>query len=193
MKTFHLIIGVILFLILATGSIFLLVGALQESGAWSAWVERWITIQHIHVAMGGGVIICLLVLYALTGINVPGKVQYLAYDNEGGAVSISLNAVEAFLARLSGEFAAVVSLQPRLRLIVNQVDVQLDIKVKSGSQIPELCKMLQEAARTTLREKVGISDIREVRVRVQEIVVPQPLVKSAGSTEHGGGKPPVFG
>jgi uncharacterized alkaline shock family protein YloU len=192
MKTFHLVIGTVLFLVLATGAGCFLYGALQEGSAWSTWVDIWIKGQHIHGAMAAGVIICLLLLYVLTGLNVPGKTQYLAYDNEGGAVSISLKAVEGFLARLSGEFAAVVSLQPKLRLIVNQVDVQLDIKVKAGAQIPELCKMLQEAARSTLKDKVGISDIREVRVRVGEIVVPQPPGSKAAVTEHGTGKPPVF-
>lgn len=190
MKAFHITIGVTLFTILATGAGFLLYGALQDSSAWEHWVGIWITANHVYVAMASGVIICLMLLYVLTGLNLPGKIQYLAYDNEGGAVSISLKAVEGFLARLSGEFAAVVSLSPRLRLIVNQVDVQLDIRVKAGAQIPELCKMLQDAVRTTLREKVGISDIREVRVRVQEIVVPQSA-PVASRTSHGDRPPRV--
>lgn len=190
MKTFHLIIGTVLFLTLAAGSVLLLNGALRGAGEWNAWVDTWIKSNHMYAAMGAGIIIFLILIYILTGLNAPGKVQYLAYDNEGGAVSISLKAVEGFLARLSSDFAAVAALQPKLRLIVNQVDVQLDIKVKAGAQIPELCKMLQEAARTTLREKVGITDIREVRVRVGEIVVPQAIGK-AGATEHGGRPPRV--
>lgn len=190
MKTFHLIIGAILFLALASGSVLLLAGAFRGGDEWNVWVDMWIKSNHLPAATGAGVIIMLILLYVLTGLNVPGKIQYLAYDSEGGAVSISLKAVEGFLARIANDFAAVVALQPKLRLIVNQVDVQLDIKVKAGAQIPELCKMLQEAARTTLREKVGITDIREVRVRVGEIVVPQPLGK-AGATEHGG-RPPAF-
>lgn len=189
MKAFHIVIGVFLFLILASGAGLMLYGSLQESSAWELWVDTWIKANHLHVAMVCGVVICLMLLYVLTGLNVPRKIQYLAYDNEGGAVSISLAAVEGFLARLAGEFAAVVSLAPRLRLIVNQVDVQLDIRVKAGAQIPELCKMLQDAARTTLREKVGISDIREVRVRVQEIVVPQTA--PAKTTVHGDAPPRV--
>jgi uncharacterized alkaline shock family protein YloU len=190
MKTFHLIIGAVLFLTLAAGSVLLLNGALRGDEEWNAWVDMWVKSNHMYSAMGAGIIILLILLYVLTGLNVPGKVQYLAYDNEGGAVSISLKAVEGFLARLSSDFAAVAALQPKLRLIVNQVDVQLDIKVKAGAQIPELCKMLQEAARTTLREKVGITDIREVRVRVGEIVVPQQIGK-AGVTDHGGRPPRV--
>ncbi len=193
MKAFHITLGVFLFIILAGAAGTVLVGALQEGAAWGEWVDMWVKSHHLTVAGACFGVIFLLILYVLTGLNVPGKVRYLAYDNEGGAVSISLKAVEGFLARLSNEFASVVALQPTLRLIVNQLDVQLDIKVKAGAQIPELCKMLQEAARNTLRDKVGISDIREVRVRVQEIVVPQPIGKSAGTTEHGTGKPPVFG
>lgn len=181
MKAFHIVLGILLFLILAGGAGFLLVGALQGSSAWEHWVDVYLKSRHLYVAMACGVVLCLLLLYTLTGINVPGKVQYLAYDSEGGAVSISLIAVEGFLARLVGEFAAVTALEPKLRLINNQVDVQLDIKVRSGTQIPVLCKMLQEAARNCLRDKVGISDIRDVRVRVQEIVGGP----GSSSTSHG--------
>lgn len=190
MKAVHLALGVILVVILAGGAGFFLYGALQESTAWGAWVDMYIKAHHLYAAMTSAIIICLLMLYVLTGLNIPGKTQYLAYDNEGGAVSISLKAVEGFLARLSNDFAAVVSLAPKLRLIVNQIDVQLDIRVKAGSQIPELCKMLQDAVRTTLRDKVGISDIREVRVRVQEIVVPQSAAP-AKITSHGDRPPRV--
>lgn len=188
MKTFHLVLGIVLFVILAGGAGFFLYGALQDKAAWSNWVDLYLKSRHLYVASGGGVIICLLVLYVLTGLNVPGRVQYLAYDNEGGAVSISLKAVEGFLARIAGDFSQVVALQPTLRLIVNQVDVQLDIKVRAGAQIPELCKMLQEATRACLNDNVGISDIREVRVRVQEIIG-QPT--AAESTSHGD-KPVAF-
>ena len=191
MKAVHITIGVFLFIVLGGSAFTVLFGAMQEKAAWGSWVDMWVKAHHVSVAGACGGVICLLLLYVLTGLNAPGKIQYLAYDNEGGAVSISLKAVEGFLARLSNYFAAVVSLQPRLRLIVNQVDVQLDIKVRAGAQIPELCKMLQEAARSTLKDKVGISDIREVRVRVGEIVVPQPVTKSA-STESGTVKPPKF-
>ncbi len=190
MKAFHLTLGVILVIILAGGAGFFLYGALQETTAWTAWVDMYVKAHHLHAAMACAIVICLLMLYVLTGLNIPGKTQYLAYDNEGGAVSISLKAVEGFLSRLSNDFAAVVSLAPKLRLIVNQVDVQLDIRVKAGAQIPELCKMLQDAVRTTLRDKVGISDIREVRVRVQEIVVPQS-VAPAKITAHGDRPPRV--
>ena len=188
MKNFHLGIGVVLFVTLASIAFFFLSGTLQGSEAWSDWLEHFLKGRQLLVASGSGVILCLLVLYVLTGLNMPGRIQYLAYDNEGGAVSISLKAVEGFLARLMSDFSQVVALQPRLRLIVNQVDVQLDIKVKAGAQIPELCKMLQEAARNCLNENVGISDVREVRVRVQEIVG-QP---TAATSTSSGDSPVAF-
>lgn len=169
MKTIHVLIGVILFAVLLAGSLFLLSRVFQGEAAWLAFVDL-VRDARLLIAAGSLALALLLVLYALTSFRLPEKSQYIAYDIEGSAVSISLRAVQDFLARLSGEFAAVQELKPALSVHNGAVDVQLDVKVRAGAQIPELCRMLQERARTTLREKVGLSDIKEVRVRVQEIV-----------------------
>lgn len=169
MKTIHVLIGVILFALLLAGSLFLLSRVFQGEAAWLAFVDV-VRGARILVAASSLALALLLVLYALTSFKLPEKSHYIAYDIEGSAVSISLRAVQDFLARLSGEFAAVEDLKPSLSVHNGSVDVQLDVKVRAGAQIPELCRMLQERARATLREKVGLSDIKEVRVRVQEIV-----------------------
>jgi uncharacterized alkaline shock family protein YloU len=65
-------------------------------------------------------------------------------------------------------------LEPDLKPVNGGVDVQLDVKVKAGAQIPELCRMLQDRTRECIKQNVGLSEVREVRVRVQEIVVGSP-------------------
>lgn len=170
MKAFHFLLGVILFVLLLGAGLFALSTAFQGVDAWALLLDELKTrqVEAIFVSVG---LLLLVLLYALTAFRLPERQQYLAYDIEGGgSVSISLKAVQDFLSRLSGEFAAVHQLDPALRIRNGAVEVQMDVKVKSGAQIPELCRMLQERVRSTLREKVGISDVRDVRVRVQEIV-----------------------
>jgi uncharacterized alkaline shock family protein YloU len=135
--------------------------------------------QRLWLIFGPIAALFLALIYALSGFRSPERVQYLAYDIEGGAVSISLRAIEDLIARLADEFAAVVSLHPRIRAVNGAVDVQLDVKVKAGAKIPELCKMLQDRTKDSISANVGISDVKEVRVRVQEIV----LAETASSTD----------
>lgn len=169
MKALHYLIGAVLLLALLAGALYLLSVAFAGASAWSAFLEE-AKGYSLQAAIGALLLALLLILFALTSFRLPDKSQYIAYDIEGSAVSISLRAVQDFVARLAGEFAAVESLHPTLRAKNGTVDVQLDVKVRAGAQIPELCRMLQERARATLRDKVGLSDVREVRVRVQEIV-----------------------
>ncbi len=179
MKTIHVLIGVILFAVLLATSLYLLSRVFMGEAAWIAFIDL-LRGARILVAAGSLALALLLVLYALTSFKLPEKSHYIAYDIEGSAVSISLRAVQDFLTRLAGEFAAVEELKPSLSVQGGAVDVQLDVKVRAGAQIPELCRMLQERARSTLREKVGLSDVKEVRVRVQEIVGEVPSETASG-------------
>lgn len=169
MKAFHVVLGLLLFVALLGLGLFLLSSAFQGPDAWTLLLDELKTRQ-VEVIFGALALVLLVLLFALTSLRLPEKQRYLAYDIEGGNVSVSLKAVQDFLARLSGEFAAVQALEPTVKARPGAVNVQLDVKVKAGAQIPELCRMLQERARVILREKVGISEVGEVRVRVQEIV-----------------------
>ena len=187
MKSLHILLGVVLFLVLLASGLGLLSMAFQGDEAWKQLVSELEgrRVEAILISIG---LVLTVLLYALTAIRMPESSQYLAYDIEGGTVSISLKAVENFLARMSDEFAAVESLEPTLKAGKGNLQVQLDVKVKAGAQIPELCRMLQERARATIRDKVGISDVQEVRVRVQEIIG----TTASSETNHGDVRPESF-
>lgn len=187
MKTLHILLGLVLFLVLLAAGLGLLSMAFQGDEAWKQLLAELETrrVEAILACLG---LVAVILLYGLTALRMPESSHYLAYDIEGGTVSISLKAIENFLARLADEFAAVDALEPSLRAQKGSVQVQLDVKVKAGAQIPELCRMLQDRARVTIREKVGISEVQEVRVRVQEITG----TTASGETNHGDVRPESF-
>lgn len=179
MKALHFLIGVLLLLALLAASFFILSTAFAGDVRWNELLDNAKGYK-LYAIIGTLLLVFALLLYALTSFRLPQKSQYIAYDIEGSSVSISVRAVQEFLGRLADEFAAIEELTPTLRVVGGGVDVQLDVKVHSGAQIPELSRMLQERARATLREKVGLSDVREVRVRVQEIVGATPVETASG-------------
>jgi len=178
MKALHYLLGTLLFLAAMAAGLGLLAMAFQGEDTWRQLLVELEGRRVEAILISVGLVLAVL-LFALTALRLPDKSQYLAYDIEGGTVSISLKAVENFLARLADEFAALESLEPELRARNGALEVQMDVKIKAGAQIPELCRMLQERARATIREKVGISDVRDVRVRVQEITSGTPSTETS--------------
>lgn len=117
----------------------------------------------------GGIMILLVLLYLVTIVPRRPAVRYLPIDSAGGGVSISSGAVRDFIRKIGEEFESITHLEPRLRVDKKFLAIDLDVKIQAGSGIPELSQMLQERVRESIREGLGITEIREIRVRVQEI------------------------
>jgi hypothetical protein len=178
MRIFHALLGIVLFLALLAGCLFLLAKALSGDD-WGAWLEL-LKARAVEAVIVATAVLLVTVLYLLSGVPVREKEKYLAYDGEGGSVSISLKAVEDLVSRLAGEFAAVVSLEPDVRPREQGLDVDVDVKVRAGSPIPELCKMLQARVKEVITQKAGIATVREVRVRVTGLASDAPAPAARG-------------
>ncbi len=49
------------------------------------------------------------------------------------------------------------------------IDIIVDLRVKAGPQLHEVCEVLQRRVRETMANGLGISDVRRVEVNVKEI------------------------
>ncbi len=174
MKLIRWIAGLLLLFGIFASSLCVIAAIVKGGDAWAHFLGQVQSRKFEALGISAGALF-LGLIYVLAGIRVPDRARYLAYDLEGGgAVSISLKALQNFVARLSDEFSQVVKLKPELRAVNGAVDVQLDISVKAGAQIPELSQMLQKRTRECIKENIGLADVRDVRVRVQEIVPAGP-------------------
>ena len=169
MKTLRVLFGILLFLaiiVLAAAAIYLALSA-------DAWRQAMDVLRGERlIALGAGVAILLLVLlYGMTGPRPRRFIEpFITFENEGGSVSVSARAIGEVVSRVGDEFAAVVGLESVIRPVHGSIEVGLDVKVRGGTQIPELCRMLQERVRETIRENLGLTEIRAVKVTVREIV-----------------------
>lgn len=112
----------------------------------------------------------LVLLYWLTGIPVKEE-RFLTFENEGGAISISVKAVNDFLAKLADEFAGIIRLRADVTASRDgRVEVRLDVSVKAGTKIQQLSQVLQQRVRESMRENLGIAEIHDVKVNVSAIV-----------------------
>lgn len=118
----------------------------------------------------GVALLALALLLALTGLRRRDRERFLAFGNEQGSVTISTTAIGDYLARLIAEFPSVVRLQPHVLPRRGAVDIRIDLRVKAGSQVHELCELVQQRVREAMAEGLGIREVRKVTVTVRDIV-----------------------
>ncbi len=99
-----------------------------------------------------------------------GKDAFINFHSEDGSVGISTKAICDFIERIGKEFAAIKSIDSRLIQRKGFVDIALSVKVLSGNKIPELSQVLQQRVRDGVRESLGLEEIRNITIKVQEIV-----------------------
>lgn len=121
--------------------------------------------------VGLGLVLVLLVLiYLGTFGSARSRKRYISFESENGSVSISINAVRDFVRKIGDEFGAVVSMDPKIYPGKNTVSIDLNVKIQTGSRLPELSEMLQGRVRESIRNGLGIVEVRDIKVKVQEIV-----------------------
>jgi len=128
------------------------------------------------VGLGMVLILIVLVYLGTFGASRP-KSRFISFDSENGSVSISVNAVRDFVRKIGDEFGAVVSMDPRIRPEKDLISIDLNVEIQTGTRIPELSQMLQDRVRESIRDGLGIVEVREIKVKVQKIVgAPPPSI-----------------
>ncbi len=117
----------------------------------------------------GGMLILSVLLRWVSGFIKP-KDTFINFHSDDGSVGISTKAICDFIERIGKEFAAVKSIDSKLTSSKGAVDILLSVKVMSGNKIPELSHVLQQRVRESVRESLGLEEIRNITIKVQEIV-----------------------
>lgn len=167
MKAIHFLLGLVLYLSIAAGGLALIVSPeypdfIQMAVAWGASLPAWLKVA------GGVGVLAYLFAFLLSGLRWK-RGTFITFENANGTVSVSTAAVQEYLNTLKGEFAAVVWLKSHLRAVRGALEVGLVLGVKDGTQIPELCKLMQVRVRELLEEHLGTYDLSGVSVEVNEI------------------------
>ena len=167
MRVLHLLIGLVLFGLLAFGGI----GTLYVAGDATARVQLLTCAGEMppwQIAGLGALGLTVVFLYLLTGLP-RRRPSYITYVNENGPVSVSIDAIRRHLDGIGNEFAAVVSMKTFLSAVRGTLGIKLSLGVKQGTQIPELCKLVQARVREALEEHLGQCELRGIAVEVTEI------------------------
>lgn len=168
-RILHALTGLLIFLTPLTWGGLMIYG----NGANTAFRDFLFSKMETSPATGviAGLVLILIVLTYLGtfGSDRPRK-RFISFESDNGEVSISVNAARDFIRKLGDEFSAVVNMDPQIRYEKNLICIDLNVKVQTGSRVPELSRMLQDRVRESIRDGLGIVEVREIKVKVQEIV-----------------------
>lgn len=171
MRALHAMFGVLLMGLLLIGSTWTIVAYLQMDT--NNWNEAAELVRHGHrpLLYAAIVLLVLTLLFLLSGSRtLADREQFLSFDQEGGSVNISVKAIGDFLARLSEEYAAILTLKPSIKVIDDQLDVEVDLRIRAGSKIPELSQILQMRIKEVIQDNLGVAGVRSIRINVRDIV-----------------------
>ncbi|MFH0953691.1 MAG: alkaline shock response membrane anchor protein AmaP [Verrucomicrobiota bacterium] len=184
MKVVHFLLGLVLLVLVAGLAVFVIHAGLSPD-LWSQSMAKLASSRFLAME-AAGVFLIVLALYLLTGIPRRVQAHFISFEGEGGSVSISVKAIRDFLIRVGSEFAAILNIEPVIRAPGGTIEVDLDVKVKAGTQIPELCKLLQERVRESVRDSLGLPEVKRIRINVREIVATPQEKKHEEATEWEG-------
>lgn len=168
MKWFHRILGVLLGVLLVAVLFRVLLPAFQGGDDWRAFLEAIGLARLETITLCLGLVIGLF-LYMLTGLPSNPRGRYLTYETANGNISVSIKALQEFIAHIKGDFSSVLNLSPKVTAYDENLSVVLEVKVRAGTQIPEIGRLLQDRTRKLIQEKIGISDVRDIEVKIVEI------------------------
>jgi uncharacterized alkaline shock family protein YloU len=171
MKVLHGLIGFALSLaILALGGI-LVATVIGVQNNYLLIIKNVLVAHNVWQFALGISCITLTVLYWLSGLPLGRTEQFLSFPGDGGAISISVLAINTFLVKLQSEFAGIVKLRADVSASRSgAIEVRLDMTVKTGTHIQQLSQAVQQRVRESMRESLGIEDVAEVKVNVTDIV-----------------------
>jgi uncharacterized protein YybS (DUF2232 family) len=125
--------------------------------------------SRVGMLVAGAVLVLMGVLLIVTEAPRRRRDRFLSFRNEGGAVNISTEAIAEYIAKLAPAFPSIVSLVPVVEPLRRKMDIVIDVRIKAGPQLHEICEVLQKRVRESMEGGLGIHDLRHVVVRVKEI------------------------
>lgn len=172
MKMIHVLSAMLIHLLFLAGGAGV-IAAVYLNDYWARAIQ-FVQANQQAAAAAGALAVLLELLYLLSFFRKKKQPESISFRSGKGRVTVSIQAVRDYIEKVENEFAAVLALKPALTVHHGKIDVLIDLRVSAGTQIPELCDLLQQRIRETVKENLGLQNVRHVQLNVREIVPAPP-------------------
>jgi len=105
------------------------------------------------------------------------KEKTLAFDNPGGRVTVSVNALEDMVRRVMTKNPDVKEVRSTIKAGRKRLIIQAKVTLNTEVNIPEMTSSLQEAVKSRLQDAIGLEEAVEVHIHVNSMVPASRRVK----------------
>jgi uncharacterized alkaline shock family protein YloU len=169
MKVLHRLVVLVVFALVLFLGVLGLVAALSDAWWAASLAFAGGADGRLYAGCASLGLLSLGLLMGLTGGRRKQRERILALRTENGVVSLTLGAIAEYIGKLAPEFPSVVRMTPTVVPRRGTIDVGMEVSVRGGPQIHEVCEVLQRRVRETLVNGLGIQDVGRVEVRVRDI------------------------
>lgn len=137
-----------------------------------AVLEQYLRLPNANLLFAG--VGCALWLLGILILYVEAKIsrqeKAIVHKTPHGEVKVAKKAIENFIKRIGSEESFIRTIKPKL--IIKKKWVKLSLVVSLWSEIPtdEATTALQARIKEALESTIGISNIRDIKVLVEEVV-----------------------
>lgn len=174
MKVIHALSGLCLLAFLLLFGVASINESVVNNEWLSALAETSIS-DDVMIMRIGTVVLALTLVYLISFMKPRSKDKTLQFNTENGSVQVSLSAAADYLSKLKKEFAAVVSLTPKLSARGQGVVVLIKTGIRSGTRIPELSNLIQQRVRECLQQDLGLENVADIKISISEISGAPPV------------------
>lgn len=126
-----------------------------------------------------GIFLVGSILILLSGFRNRKIPESVINNGEMGSVSISFNAVENLILKAANNVERLKDVKVKLKPREDSLSIILKVTVAPDTNIPELTSELQRVVKDYVESMAGIS-VREIKVKVENIAIPQKQKSSKG-------------
>ncbi|MFH1045970.1 MAG: alkaline shock response membrane anchor protein AmaP [Candidatus Omnitrophota bacterium] len=128
--------------------------------------------ENINLIIGsiGLFLVLASILTAQISIGRIQRERTIAFSNPNGEVTVSLNAIEEFIKRLSMGMNEIKELRSNVIAGKKGIEVNTRVSLWADANIPETTNNIQDILKTRLQEILGIEDPITIRIHVVKII-----------------------
>jgi len=132
--------------------------------------------EQLRISLAG--LVCILIFlnyicyYQVLKANATEK-NIIAFDNPGGRVSVSLNAIEELIKRIISRFSEVREVKSRVSVSRKGLHIKVRLILRAEGSIPEVTSRVQDAVKSKIQDTIGIDEPIDVAIYVGKILPDQ--------------------
>jgi hypothetical protein len=119
-------------------------------------------------------LMALEALYWITARRIPRSTSELTYQGPIGEVTVATDVVINELRQVAHEYPDLVMLEPTVIPRRNSMDLDVDIKIRSGCASAPLCRSLHDRLIELAADRFGMFEMGDIRLHIREIVREPP-------------------